>query len=261
MKKTVLLAAATAIVVLAAGAVLADYPLTGGGVIFSHAQGVPDGPVLTGPGKVSVFNATPAYGNLYLWINGVQLFNRPGYVFENAPFSTDWLTAAPQRKKIWNWSLPGKVTGVVVAHNLKEADQGGASLDVAAITSFSKAVVVARRQISLEAANMPHLGSEIVIEHPDFPVGALPSFLRAFGQAKVSSRIDAVIYIPLPDRKWGNGSKAIYVEPFDAQIELPEGIKARRQAIIKLSADQERRLSDRVREILDKIVRTKEESR
>lgn len=240
--------------------VLYSFPLTGaGGVIFSHAQAPPTTPVETGTGKLAIFDATPEYGHVYLWMNGVQLFNRPGVVFENAPFATDWIIATKRRPKIWDWRLDGKINDVVIGHQLKEADQGGPSLDVAAITSFAIALVVVRRQVELEMENMPQLGNEILIQHPDFPTGLLPYFLSSYAPAKMQARFEAIIYLASPDRSWGNGSKAIAVGPFDDAGDLPVGIKARKKAVADMSAGLEKRISARVREILDVAIKKRDE--
>lgn len=243
-----------------AGFPISGFPLTGqvGGYVFQEAQDQPAGEVMTGFGKASLFRAAPEYGHLYLWVNGRPLFNRPGTVFENAPFSTDWLTAKKQRPGIWNWELEGKINKVVVCQTLSEPDQIRKAMDVSAITSFSKVVVLVRRQLNLIAEHLPDLErGEIFIEHPDLPIGVMPAFLRAPGQAGAASRIDGVVYLPLVDQVWGTGKSVIYIQPADEKIDLPTGQNARRAALVELAVRQEKAFADKVKQVLDKAVKAK----
>lgn len=244
----------------AAGFPAADFPLAGpvGGQIFQQSQAPPPGTVMTGFGRASIFRAAPEYGYLYLWANGIPLFNRPGTVFENEPFSTKWLTALDQREQLWTWELPGKINEIAVCQTVAEPDQVQRALDVTAITSFSKAIVIARRQLNLKAEHMPDLqAGEIFIEHPDLPLGVMPWFLKAPGAAGVDSRMDGAVYLPQVDNKWGNGHNLIYVEPSDESVDLPAGVNARKAALKELALRQEKAFMAKVKRILDQAIKAK----
>lgn len=227
----------------------AGYPLAKGGEIFTQAVGRPDKPVVTGPVTVAVFRAKPENDYLYLWLNGTQLFDRSGTVWNNGEYSLEWLTTTKARPQIWNWTIPDKVTQVVVGHGLYQSAQRTPSLYMMALATFSKAVVLLRRQIELVALQGFKLDNNIHVDE------TVSRFLKWRGQAKLRSRLEAVVYLPNPEKLWQTGAKAVIkVGPYEDNINLPLGEAQRREAIVAASIAQEKKLSREIKELLTSIV-------
>ncbi len=240
---------AVAALLCTAGVAGAGYPLTGGGEIFSQALTAPQEPVITGPTALGVFRAAPEDDYLYLWLNGVKLFDRPSMVWKNQQFVLEWLTAQPARQKIWNWTLLGKVSEVVVGHSVYQSAQRAPSLYLMALSTLAKAVVLVRRQIELKAPSLALPKDDIDVAE------AIEAFLKANGPARAASRLEAVVYLPHPDKLWQTGAKGIIgLGPLEAEVELPAGEAARKKALVELAENQERRLSNMTKALLDRII-------
>ena len=238
------------------------------GEIFTQAQAPPSRPFVTGPTRVALFRAGTKQDYLYLWVNDQPMFDRFGLVMCNDKMSVSaWLTAIDQRSEIWDFSLSGKVNEIAVCQTIGVDNQAARALDVAALTSLAKVVVLMRTQVALRMDKLPELPNELCLNNPDNPYvgpdnlnfGLLPYFANKMEPASARCRIDGVIYTPRPDQPWSGGPAAAAVGPVEGKVDLPLGRTARKKALIDLAVSQEKRFAAKVKELLDRLVAEKED--
>lgn len=238
------------------------------GEIFTQAQAPPDEAFVTGPTRVALFRAGTSQDYLYLWVNGQPMFDRFGIVMCNDKMSVStWLTAIDQRQEIWNFSLSGKVNEVAVCQTINVDNQAARALDVAALTSLAKVVVLIRTQFALRMDRLPELPNELCLNNPDNPYvgpdnlnfGLLPYFANKMEPARARCRIDGVIYTPQPNRTWRGGPAAVAIGPVEGEMDLPQGRTPRKNALVALAVGQEKKFAAKVKALLDKLIAEKEE--
>ncbi len=244
------------LVILTSAQAWADFPVSDAGTVFAAASpALPSKPIVQGPMNVGLFRAAPDQSHVYLWLNDQALFHRVGTVFGNSEHSTGWLTASKsQSRAIWSWTLPGQVKEIVVGDNIAQSNQKQSSLFLSALSTGAKAVVLSRRQVSLHTAG-GGLSFTGLLDVAD----ALRAFLNSEGEAKATTRWEAVLFFPDPNELWQTGSKGLYkIEPVTVETALPPDPQARRKALTDLALGQEKALSEAVKAIMEKLVKAGE---
>ncbi|MBW1713817.1 MAG: hypothetical protein JRJ59_11780 [Deltaproteobacteria bacterium] len=253
MKKTILLATALGLAFFLSLTQIqpawAVFPLTDSGTIFGQAGAPPKKPVLKGPVDVCRFNARPQTGQIYIWLNDQQLFNRFG-VKGNDTKNTAWLDLSkPQLAEVWSWSIPLLVRRVVIGDSLGESNHIPASIYLAALTTASRVLILARRQFKLEVPG------KVLDKNNIHLVDVFNDFLNWPGQVKITSRLDGLLAVPDADALLSTRLKSLVkLKPISRTLSLGPGAKERMETASQLVLSQEQELSQKVQALLRNLI-------